>query len=131
MPMPQSYCGQVPLGRMAVTAAGTTTPLSINCGNFGGTVPAGNYLNPPSFGQAAMQFTVQALVGNSGNLYLLPRGKTAVGNPEAIMCILGPGQSITFPAGLQGPGMQPENFVLDTDAVSGTQYAYGYATLGG
>lgn len=130
MPYPKAYDGQVPLGKMAITAAGTTTPLSVNCGNFGGAI-GGTPSNPPVPGAAAVQFTIQASAQNSGNLYLLPRGATAAGNPSLIMAVLSPGGSITFPAGLQGPGMQPENYVLDTDAASGTQNAYGFATLPG
>lgn len=129
MPIPQSYCGQVPLGKMSITAAGTTTQLSVNCGNFGGAI-GGTASNPPVPGASAQQFTIQADKANTGNLYLLPRGKTAAGNPASIMCQLQAGQSVTFPAGIGGPGMQPENFCLDTDAGS-TQNAYGYATMVG
>ena len=131
MPQPKSYNGQVPFGKIAISAAGSPAPLSQNCGPFGGAVSGPNYLNPPSPGCAAQQFTIQAFPGNSGNIYLLPRGKTAAGNPEAIFCVLFPSGAVTFPEGLGGPGLQPENFVLDTDAGSGTQYAYGYATLVG
>ena|SRR5271156_1542839 len=132
MPYPQSYNGQVPFGQMAITAAGTTTALSVNCGAFGGQISGADYKNPPVPGGAAQYFMIQAGLSNSGNLYLLPRGKTAAGNPASIMAILPPGSSIPFPfSAASGPGLQPENFVLDTDAVSGTQYAYGYATLNG
>lgn len=131
MGYPQSYNGTVPFGKMAIAAAGTTTPLSANCGSFGGQTIGTNYLNPPVPGATAQQFTIQADQANSGNLYLLPRGKTAAGNPASIMVQIPPGGAVTFPVGLTGPGLQPENFVLDTDAVSGTQNAYGYATLNG
>jgi hypothetical protein len=131
MPIPQSYNGQVPLGKIAITAAGTTSLLSTNCGPFGGNV-GGTALQPAVPGTAAQYFLILADQNNSGNLYLLPRGKTATGNPTSIMAIIPPGGSIPFPfSGDAGPGLQPENFCLDTDAGSGTQYAYGYATMRG
>jgi hypothetical protein len=74
---------------------------------------------------------IQADPGNSGNIYLLPRGKTASANPGSIMAVIGPGGFLPFPAAsMLGVGFTPENFCLDTDAASGTQYAYGYGTLG-
>ena len=123
------YANLVPLGRCPVTAAGSPGQLYYNCGPLGGqTAAPGSNAGVP--GTAIQQFTLQA-GNNSGNLYLLPRGKTAAGNPEAIMAILFPTGSITFPAGLGGPGLLPENLVMDTDAVSGTQYFYGYGVLVG
>lgn len=129
MPLPQSYNGIVPLGKIAITAAGTTTLLSVNCGPFGGAV-GGTPSNPPVPGAAADYFMIQADLNNSGNLYLMPRGKTAVGNPAAILAQLPPGSAIPFPySSGGGPGLTPENFCLDTDAVAGTQNAYGYAAM--
>lgn len=129
MGYPQSYNSQVPLGRITVTAPGATVLLSVNCGPFAGQVAGADYRNPPVPGGAAEYFMLQADPNNAGNLYLMPRGKTAAGNPTSIMAVLPPGSSIPFPfsAG-SGPGLTPENFCLDTDA-SGT--AYGYATLAG
>ena len=128
MPMPQSYNGQVALGKITVATAGTPVSLAVNCGSFGGAV-GGTASNPPVPGAAATQFWLQAAVGNGGNLYLLPRGQTAAGNPTAILAIIGPGGSIPFPYTSNGPGMQPENYVLDSDAASCV--AYGYATMQG
>lgn len=131
MPVPQSYNGQVPLGQMAITAAGTTTLLSVNCGPFGGAI-GGSPSNPPPPGAAGEYFMIQAKASNTGNIILLPRGKTASANPASIMAVIPPGGSIPFPYSASGsPGLTPENFCLDTDAVSGTQYAYGYATMRG
>ena len=132
MPTPMSYNGITPFGKMAIAAAGTTTLLSVNCGPFGGGVNANpvNYLNPPVPGASADYFTIQADLNNSGNIYLLPRGKTASGNPTSILAQIPPGGAIPFPyAAGGGPGLTPENFCLDTDAGSGPQYAYGYAAM--
>lgn len=124
------YNSFVPLGQLAITAAGTTTPLSANCGPYGGQVGS-DWQNPPVPGSAFRYVEIQADASNTGNLYLLPRGNTASSNPEAIMAKITPGASAPFPTGIMsGVGFTPENFVLDTDAVSGTQYAYGFATLG-
>lgn len=129
MPTPMSYNGITPFGKMGITAAGTTTLLSVNCGPFGGGVPGPNYLNPPVPGASADYFTIQADLNNSGNIYLLPRGKTASGNPTSILAQIPPGGAIPFPyAAGGGPGLTPENFCLDTDG-TGTQYAYGYAAM--
>jgi hypothetical protein len=123
------YNALVPLGEIAITAAGSPTPLSVNCGPYGGQT--GTYPNAPVPGNAWRGFELQSAVGNGGKIYLLPRGKTAVANPEAILAIIGPGGSLTFPmSSMSGVGVLPENFVVDTDAVSGTQYVYGYGTLG-
>lgn len=133
MGLPQSYNNQVPFGKMSITAAGSTVLLSVNCGPFGGQVAnRENYLAPPVPGATAQYFVIEADVNNSGNIYLLPRGKTVASNPSSIMAQIAPGGYLPFPfAAGGGPGLQPENFCLDTDAVSGTQLAYGYATLNG
>jgi len=120
----------VPLGKLTITAAGTTVLLSANCGPLGGQ-PITNWQNPPAPGQAFRFVEIQADPSNSGNLYLLPRGKTVTANPGSIIALIGPGGSLPFPNGIMaGVGITPENFCLDTDAGSGTQYAYGYGTLG-
>lgn len=118
------YGNLVPLGKCTIASPGTTTALSVNCGPLGGQVAS--QANPmPVAGTACQQFTLQADSSNGGNLFLLPRGKTATGNPEAIMAILPPGAAITFPSGLTGPGLLPENLVMDTDAGTGIFYGYG------
>src|SRR5208283_4044666 len=124
------YSSFVPLGQISITAAGTTTALSVNCGNYGGQQGTG-WKNPPVPGNAWRAMVIIADTGNSGNLFLLPRGKTAAGNPEAIFGKIGIGGSLPFPnAVMLGVGFTPENFVLDTDATSGTQLAFGYGVLG-
>src|SRR6185437_4382035 len=124
------FANLVPLGKIAIAAAGSPAALSQNCGPLGGQKGT-NWQAIPVPGTACQQFTIQAAAANGGNLYLLPRGNTASANPSAIMAVLSPGSAITFPAGLAGPGLLPENMVLDTDAGSGTQYAYGYGVLVG
>ena len=119
----------VPLGRLSVTVAGTTIPLSTNCGPYGGQQGT-DWKNIPVPGNAWRGFMLQAAPGNSGNIYLLPRGKTASANPESIFGVIGPGGSLQFPqSNMTGVGVLPENFVLDMDG-SGTQICYGYGTLG-
>src|SRR6266568_5746457 len=130
MPNPQTYVSLVPLGKIAITAAGTPSPLSQNCGPLAGQIGGSNYLNPPIPGSLLRQVTIQSATTNSGNLYLLPRGKTATGNPESILLQIGIGGAATSPSGLMSESILPENFVLDTDAVSGTQNAYGYGVIG-
>jgi hypothetical protein len=74
---------------------------------------------------------IQADIANTGNLYLLPRGNTATANPGTIIAKIAPGASLPLPTGIMvGNGFVPENFCLDTDAVSGTQLAYGFGSLG-
>lgn len=120
----QRYANLVPLGKCTVSAPGTTTPLSVNCGPLGGQVAS--QTNPlPVPGTACQQFTLQADTGNGAALFLLPRGMTAAANPGSIMAILPPGGAITFPSGLTGPGLLPENFVMDSATGSGNFYGYG------
>lgn len=129
-PSPMSYNNIVPLGKNAVPTAGTPVPLSNTCGPLAGTVQnQATPLAPATIGRKVQQFTLQADSSNAGNLYLLPRNKTAAGNPDQILAILAPGASIPFPvASAGGPGLLPENFAFDTD-MSGTNYFYGYAVL--
>jgi len=119
----------VPLGKMAITAAGTVTPLSVNCGPLEGSTGGGLYSY--AAGRPLRQITVEASSSNTGNLYLLPRSNTAAGNPGNIIGVLAAGASVTIPSSLlDGNGITPETLVLDTDAASGTQYAYGYGVRG-
>jgi hypothetical protein len=121
------YNALVPLGKITITAAGVTVPLSVNCGPYGGQT--GTYPNPPVPGNAWRGFEIEADSGNGGKIYLLPRGKTAVANPEAILAVIGPGGSLVFPqSSMSGVGVLPENFVLDTDGTNAV--AYGYGALG-
>ena len=82
---PQSYVSIVPLGKLTITAAGTTTKLSANCGPLQGQLPGPNYLNPPVPGARIRQFWLQNSTTSSGNIYLLPRGKTFSANPESVI----------------------------------------------
>lgn len=130
--MPQQrYANVVPFGKCTVSAPSTTTPLSVNCGPLGGQVIS--QANPlPVPGTSCQQFTLQADAGNGGNLYLMPRGATFAANPNLVLAQLPPGASIPFPFSAGGgPGLVPENFVMDTDAASGTSAFYGYGVLVG
>jgi hypothetical protein len=125
----QRYANTVPFGKCTVSAPGTTTPLSVNCGPLGGQVAS--QTNPlPVSGTACQQFTLQADAGNGGNLYLMPRGATFAANPGLILAQLPPGASIPFPFSAGGgPGLVPENFVMDSDL--GVCVFYGYGVLVG
>lgn len=128
--MPAQYPSIVPIGRLSITAAGTTTLLSANCGPYNGQV-GGTWANPALAGSAWRYMELQADISNTGNLYLLPGGNTAAANPGTIIAKIAPGASLPLPTGIMvGNGFVPENFCLDTDAVSGTQLAYGFGSLG-
>jgi hypothetical protein len=116
-----------PLGVLTVTAPGTTTALSANCGTLGGGTVGTNY-NPPVPGSAFRSFTLQAAAStNVGNVYLLPRGSTFAANPGNVLAIIPPsGVPVPFPLG--GPfenGFLPENFCLDADTAGNTVVGYG------
>ena len=122
------YNSLVPIGKVTVSTPGTTVPLSINCGPYGGQAGS-DWRNPPVPGNAWRYCEIQSDPTSAGNLYVLPRGKTASANPEAIMAVIPIGGSIPFPTGLMsGAGILPENFVLDTD--TGPSIAYGFGSLG-
>lgn len=125
------YQGLVPFGKCSVTA-GTPVSLAVNCGPLGGQVvtqPGGGPSTIPVPGTSLQQCTIQADPSNGGNLYLLPRGRTLSANPTAVLLQIIPGASATFPSGLTGPGLLPENFVIDSDG--GTCVFYGYGVLVG
>lgn len=122
------YPNLQPLGKLTVTTPGTTVALSTNSGSMGGG--SGSYSTPALAGNAFRQFQLQCDNANTGSLYLLPRGKTAAGNPEAILMRMVPGQTYPFPNGVSdSAGYLPENFVLDTDT-AGTQVCYGCGFFG-
>lgn len=117
------YACLVPLGKLTVATTGTTVPLSTNCGPLGGNIGS----NPPPVpGQALRQIVLQAPAsGNTGNVYLLPRGKTA-SNTASIIAVIEPGQTVPVPWGLLvSNGLLPENFVLDADTNGNFVYGYG------
>lgn len=116
-----------PLGILVVTAPGTTTLLSLNCGNLGGGA-SGSWASPPLPGSAFRGVVLQAPSNtNVGNVYLLPRGNTLAANPGTIVAIIPPnGVPVPVPYGvLLDNGMLPENFCLDTDTAGNTVYGYG------
>jgi hypothetical protein len=115
----------IPIGKITVAVVGTPVPLSFNCGPYGGQQGT-DWKNPPVPGMAWRFMEIQGDNDNLGNLYLLPRGKTAAGNPGSILAKIPPGGSIPFPSSVMGAnGFTPENFVLDSDAVNCVAYGYG------
>jgi hypothetical protein len=116
-----------PLGLLTVTAPGTTTALSANCGPLaGGTV--GTPSNPPLAGTALRGIVLQAAANtNVGNVYLLPRGSTLAANPGNVMAVIPPtGVPVPFPYGvLLDNGILPENLCLDADTAGNVVYGYG------
>lgn len=118
------YANLVPLGKITVTTAGTPVLLSTNCGPQAGQVTTGP--TPPLSGQPFRGIVLTAPAsGNTGNVYLLPRGKTA-SNTESIIAAIEPGTTVPIPYGtLWGSGILPENFVLDADTNGNFVYGYG------
>jgi hypothetical protein len=115
-----------PLGVLTVSAPGTTTLLSANCGPLaGGTV--GTPSNPPLPGTPLRQVVLQAASpGNVGNVYVLPRGSTFAANPGSVLAVIQPNSTVPFPYGLPtANGILPENFCLDADTAGNTVYGYG------
>ena len=112
----------VPLGNLAVTAAGSTVLLSANCGPLGGQIGA------PGSGAGVPGTPFRQLIlcnKGAGNAFLLPRGNTASANPTTIFAIIPSGGMIPFPHGLPFEnGILPENFCVDGDAAC-TVYGCG------
>ena len=106
----------VPLGIMAVTTAGTTTPLSANCGALSGQqqFPV-SLTSPPIPGQALCQIALTNLAASGGaTAYVMPRGNTASANPGNVIAAILPQQTIAIPpVVLPSSGIVPENFCLD------------------
>lgn len=121
-----SYPNITPLGSLTVTAPGTTTLLSANCGSLGGG-STGTPSNPPLSGTAFRGIVLQAASPtNVGNVYLLPRGSTFTGNPGNVIAVIPPNTIVPVPYGtLLSNGILPENFCLDADAAGNTVYGYG------
>lgn len=117
----------VPLGKITVTTAGTPVLLSTNCGVQAGQVGTGPF--PAQVGAAFRGIVLQAPAsGNTGNVYLMPRGVAATTTAQ-IIAVIEPGQTVPIPYGvLLSSGILPENFSLDAD--TNGNYVYGYAHRG-
>lgn len=117
------YNTLVPLGAMTVSATGTTTLLSVNCGPLAGQVISPSNPTPPS-GTPLRQIVLTN--GSVGNAYLLPRGMTAAANPGSIIAYINKGATVVIPYGqpFEG-GILPENFCLDADTASTIIYGCG------
>lgn len=115
------YVTLVPLGKISGTG-GTPVPLSVNCGQLQGTIAG-----VP--GQALRQIILTADGGNTGQVYLLPRGSSLGSNPGNVLAMIPKGGTISIPYGqpFEG-GILPENFVLDSDSTDAF-IAYGCGVL--
>ena len=112
----------VPLGNLAVTAAGTTVSLAANCGPLQGQVGT-DWKNQPVPGQTLRQIILTN--AGAGIAYLLPRGNTASANPGNILLSIPSGATVYIPNGQPFEnGILPENFVLDGSAAC-TVYGCG------
>ena len=120
------YPNVQPLGTLTVSAIGTTTLLSANCGTMGGS-NVGTPSSPPLPGSAMRGIVLQANTQNVGNVYLLPAGKTFAANPESVVAYIPPsGVPVPVPYGtLLDSGLLPENFCLDADTAGNAVYGYG------
>lgn len=119
------YPNLVPLGKIVVTTAGTPVLLSINCGPQQGQVTTGP--TPPLSGQPFRGIVLTAPAsGNTGNVILLPNGKSKT-DVGFIIAVIEPGQTVAIPYGvLQNSGIAPENYVLDADTSGNFVYGYGH-----
>jgi hypothetical protein len=115
-----------PLGTLTVTAPGTTTALSANCGPLGGGT-TGTWANPPLPGSSFRGIVLQATANtNVGNVYLMPRGSTFAANPGNVIAVIQPNATVSIPYGvLLENGLLPENFCLDADTAGNVVYGYG------
>lgn len=105
----------VPLGNLAVTAAGSTVLLSANCGPLAGKIGApGSNAGVPG---TPLRQIILTNSSTTATAYLLPRGSTASANPGNIIAAIMPLQQITIPNGqpFEG-GILPENFCVDGSA---------------
>lgn len=124
--MANTYGNIIPLGKLTVTAAGTTTLLSANCGSLGGSA-TGTTNSPPTSGRALREIQLFADKANTGQIFVLPRGNTVAANPGNIIAVLVPGSPVSLPRGVShAAGMLPENFVLDTDTAGQVAYGSGF-----
>lgn len=119
-----------PLGTLTVSAPGTTTLLSANCGSLGGNT-VGTQSNPPLPGTRLRGIVLQAPLSlpsgtNVGNVYVLTRGSTFTGNPGNVIAVIAPGSTVSIPYGvLIENGILPENFCLDADTGGNSVIGYG------
>jgi len=105
----------VPLGNLAVTAAGSTVLLSANCGPLAGQIGApGSNAGVPG---TPLRQIILTNSSTTATAYLLPRGSKASANPGNIIAAIMPLQQITIPNGqpFEG-GILPENFCVDGSA---------------
>ena len=114
-----------PLGKLTVTAAGTTVPLSTNCGPLAGGV-GGTVNSPATAGTSLRQVVLYPDKANTGQVFVLPKGYRASANPALIIAVVAPGIPVTLPPSGSQLGMLPENFVLDTDTASQVVYGCGF-----
>jgi hypothetical protein len=119
-----------PLGVLTVVTPGTAVLLSANCGPLGGGA-SGSQSNPPLPGSPFRSIVLQAPLTlpsgtNVGNVYLLTRGSTFLGNPGNVVAVIAPGATVSIPyAGVAENGILPENFCLDADTGGNTIVGYG------
>jgi hypothetical protein len=124
--MANTYGNIIALGKLTVTAAGATLPLSTNSGSLGGST-VGSTISPPTSGRALREIQLFADKANTGQIFVLPRGNTAAANPGNIIAVLVPGSPVSLPRGVSdAAGMLPENFVLDTDTAGQVAYGCGF-----
>ena len=119
------YPNLQPLGKITITVGGNVL-LSVNCGQQQGQTSTPSPGTPFVTGKPFRQMVIQADVGNTKNIYVLPRGKTLSANPDQIIIALAPGATVPLPYGLtNSSGYLPENFCFDTDQANNIAYGCG------
>jgi hypothetical protein len=106
----------VPLGLLTLVTPGTNVNLAVNCGSLGGQVQDQGTPQVIAYPGTPLRQLVLTNTG-SGTAFLMPKGKTALGNPTQILAAIPSGATIYLPNGqpFEG-GFLPENYDLDCSA---------------
>lgn len=121
---PNTWPTIVPLGKITLSGAGSTVNLAVNCGPMGGQIQNQGTPQVVAIPGTPFRQLVLTYIG-AGTGFLMPKGKTAAGNPTLIIAVLVNNVPLYLPNGqpFEG-GFLPENFDLDCSA-GGVVYGCG------